>query len=319
MLPLPVILSRVPQPKPAYWLPFTDSLELADKSTVKTVAAQGIGFTPWNSGGLVLQEGGGARVSGTIVSSTKGVDLTSWSIPYPLFTIAHTFDGVNYPAGDITVTLWAKLEKETMQTIYGSKPYVAKVVNGCVLDSGTMYKDGVALTPEQNCVYVHNEAEEEYWWDGAQYVQLTYPYNSLIMGTPDSFEYFGMLAEVEYTDFIAVMPLFCNRNSGQPNNITNRFVPFVMDTWVFLSFSVRAADKHVITYFNDGIHDIHYEQISDQPLINWMWAFQPPSWTMFGNYHAVRLPFVYRDVRIWDNVAMTLRDMQRIYSKGYTN
>lgn len=237
-------------PMPEIWLPLDGSYELKGNITSLPTNTDS-GFFSIEKG-LTLQSLGGAKVNSTVVTSSKGINLTKWNVPYDIFATTRTYAGQTIQATSLTVALWLRM------------------------DAADISSYGIDLSQERF---------------------------GMIFGTPDAYEFFGLIFR---TGENAVMPCFGNRNSQ--TNVLDSYGAMQLDVWAHYAFAVNLEDMSVTGYLNG----VQVFKRTHPAFANWIWAMQAPNWRMAGNYAAIRLPFWFKDVRLY-NRALTAGQVGKIY------
>lgn len=284
--------------QPDIWLPFKGSLDLDQDSKIQNVSGDDGALINWKTRMDIMPDNGGARLT-----NQSGVLITNWNIPDPIFCAQHSYGGNTIPAANLCAMMWLKLNKTDIDSWFGSGPaYAEHEVKGCYLDNGVMYYDSAhtqPITPASDTIYYTTDWTP-YNWTGSAYSRMTYGENGLILGTPDGYSFFGWTFEIEFSSAIrAVRLMLGNRASGKATDIAlcRNVVPY--DTWFHLTFTVDVSTKKMTAYYN-GMN--MGSETTQNGFPHWCWAIQAPPWRMMGNYRATKLPFIFKDLRIYGHL-----------------
>lgn len=186
------------------------------------------------------------------MTSTKGINLTNWNVPYDIFATTRTYAGQTIQATSLTAALWLRM------------------------DAADVSSYGIDLSQERF---------------------------GMIFGTADAYEFFGLIFR---TGENALTPCFGNRNTQ--THVLDSYGAMQFDVWLHYAFVVNLEDMSVTGYLNG----VQVFRRMHPAFANWMWAMQAPNWTMAGNYRAIRLPFWFKDVRLYNRV-LTAGQISKVY------
>lgn len=237
-------------PVPDVWLPFDGSYEL--KGNITSFPTNTDNNFVGIEQGLTLQSGGGAKVNSTVVTGSKGINLTDWNVTYDIFATTRTYAGQTIQATSLTVALWLRM------------------------DAADISSYGIDLSQERF---------------------------GMIFGTPDAYEFFGLIFR---TGDNALTPCFGNRNSQ--THTLDSYGVMQFDVWAHYAYVVNLEDMSVTGYLNG----VQVFRRTHPAFTNWIWVMQAPAWRMAGNYTAIRLPFWFKDVRLY-NRALTAGQISKVY------
>lgn len=244
LTPKSAFVGRVPlieDLQPDIWLPFSSGLNLSQKGKILSLPATiDSNFYRWDNVMTLLIDGGAKQLQ----QINKGVGITNWNVPYNIFATARTYNGVYYPATQLTASLWIRL----------------------------------------------NTADVQAWG-----VDMTLERNGLILGTPDGYEFFGLLFKTRDNNVIVE---FGNRNGGG-YAASLPIVTLSFDTWTHVAFSYNPGTRVLCLYLNGQLVN---RNTYNYDAVHWIWCLQAPPWTMYGNYRAIQLPFIYKDIRIYGHL-----------------
>ena len=282
--------------KPDLWIPFENSLDISPESKIQSVSGSDGALVNWKQNMMdIMPDGNGAKLK-----NSNGVLITNFNIPDTIFTVQRTYSGQTIPASNVCASCWLKLNKDDVTSWFGAGgTYYNGEVRNCYYDNGTMYTDSAhtnPITPVLGTIYYTVDGAQ-YNWTGSAYQKLTYQTNGLILGTPDGYSFFGWTFENEFTSSIrAVRLMLGNRASGYPTDIALCRIVIPYDTWFHLAFNADIKTKTMTAYYN-GVEMGSSSTTHGFP--HWAWAIQAPPWTMMGNYRAIKLPFIFKDLRIY--------------------